>query len=414
MGAFKIGKIGGVLVFLLFLGYSMLAQDKRRDLESQREQIEREIQQNLQAIEKLNKTNKSISQEIFLLEKNIRNRQRMLEAINKELEITELQIRNVSQQITQTELDLNRQRKEYERLILDFQKNYRQYDLLQFLFSAETFNQAFLRFNYYRQYKDFLKQEIENIRQNNEKLSAQMAELNQAREERAKILERQKKELARLNGDKEKKNIALRRAKLQEQELKKDIEKKKTSLQLISQAIRKIIEEEAAQSKQQVASVAKEKPGKTTSAGLNILYSPEDIQLSGEFQAAKGNLPWPVEKGVITENFGEHPHPVLGGIKVKSNGITLSTEKGSRVKAVFGGKVSKVMKIGINNLVVILRHGQYLTVYSELAEVKVTEGQQVKASEVIGLANPGEEITSVHFEIWNQKTPEDPRLWLKK
>lgn len=414
MGGFEKIKTGLLFLLILACGYSVSGQDKRRDLERQQEQIEQEIQANLQAIDKLKKTNKSISQEIFLLEKNIRNRQRMLEAINKELEYTDRQIRDVSQQISLTETELNRQRKEYERLILDFQRNYRQYDLLQFLLSSETFNQAFLRFNYYRQYKDFLKLEIDKIRQTNEILASQMAELSKARDERTQILERQKKELARLSSDKENKNKALSRARIQEQELKKEIENKKRSLQLISQAIKKIIEEEAALSTRRSAESSKEKPGKTAGTGLNILYSPEDIQLSGEFQSAKGNLPWPVEKGVISESFGEHPHPVLRGIKVKSNGITISTEKGARVKAVFGGKVSKVMKIGPNNQVVILRHGQYLTVYSELSEVKVIEGQQVRAGEVIGFAYPGEEITSVHFEVWNQKTPEDPALWLKR
>lgn len=413
MGAFKRVKEGIIFLLLLVWGYNSPAQDKRRDLERQREQIEQEIQANLQAIEKLSKTNKSISQEIFLLERNIRNRQRMLEAINKELEYTDRQIHDVSRQISLTEMELNRQRKEYERLILDFQRNYRQYDLLQFLLSSETFNQAFLRFNYYRQYIDFLKLEIEKIRQTNDRLASQMAELSNARDARAQILDRQKKELARLSSDKENKNKALRRARIQEQELKKDIENKKRSLEFISQAIKKIIEEEALSMRSNAKS-SKEKPGKTAGTGLNILYSPEDIQLSGEFQSAKGNLPWPVEKGVISESFGEHPHPILKGIKVKSNGITISTEKGARVKAVFGGKVSKVMKIGPNNQVVILRHGQYLTVYSELSEVKVTEGQQVRAGEVIGLAHPGEEITNVHFEVWNQKTPEDPTLWLKK
>jgi len=169
-----------IMVFVCAIAFSARAQENRRDLERQQEALEQEIRQNLQTIEKLKKSNKSISQEVYLLEKNIRNRQSMLEAINRELAMMDQQIVDVSYQISQTEQDLNHQRKEYERLILDFQKNYRQYDLLQFILSAESFNQAFLRFQYYRQYKDFLRQEIEKMRQTNERLGSQMAELSKA------------------------------------------------------------------------------------------------------------------------------------------------------------------------------------------------------------------------------------------
>ncbi len=412
---YKVIRFIGILVLVYTMVFTTHAQKNRHDLEQQQEALEREIRENLQTIEKLKKSKKSISQELYLIERNIRNRQSMLEAINRELALMDQQIVDVSSQISKTEQDLNHQRKEYERLILDFQKNYRKYDLLQFILSAESFNQAFLRFQYYRQYKDFLRQEIEKMRQTNARLGSQMAELSNAREKRTQILERQQKEISKLSYDKRQKNQALSRAKAQELELRKEVERKRQSLQLISQTIKKIIEEEAVLSAKRAKELTKNvvKPA-TSSNNLEILYSPEDIQLSGEFKSLKGHLPWPVEKGVISESFGEHPHPVLKGIRVRSNGITISTEKGARVKAVFGGRVSKIMRISNNNQVVILRHGQYLTVYSELSEVRVSEGQQVRVGEVVGMVNPSEGLASVHFEVWNQKTPEDPVSWLKQ
>lgn len=408
---YRILRLFGIIVFVFASLLLMRAQDNRRDLEFQRERLEQEIQENLQTIEKLKKSKKTISQEVFLLEKNIRNRQKILDAINKELAMMDQQIVDVSAKINKTEQDLNHQREDYVRLILAFQKNYRQYDWLQFILSAESFNQAFLRFQYYRQYKDYLRQEIEKMRQTNERLGSQMAELSKAREARSKIIERQQKEIAKLSTDKEQKNRALAKARAQEDELRKEVERKKQSLQLISRTIKKIIEEEAALSAKRAKELSKNevKPN-----DLGILYSPEDLQLSGEFKSLKGHLPWPVEKGLVSESFGEHPHPVLKGIRVKNNGITITTEKGASVKAVFGGKVSKIIRISNHNQVVILRHGQFLTVYSELSEVKVIEGQQVKAGDIVGMVDSKDNWASVHFEVWNQKTPEDPASWLKQ
>jgi septal ring factor EnvC (AmiA/AmiB activator) len=415
MKDYKIIRVWKILVFFLVGTVSLPAQEKIQDLETKRVKLEQEIRENLQTIEKLKKSNKSISQEIYLLEKNIRNRKKMLEAINQELALMDRQIVIISNQINKTEQDLNHQRREYERLIIEFQRNYKQYDLLQFILSAESFNQAFLRFHYYKQYKDYLRQEIERIRQTNNKLVSQMTEINEAKKQRTNIIDRQQKEIAKLNSDKEQKNKAMARAKEQERELRKYVERKRKSLQLISEAIKKIIEEEAALAAKRAKESAK-KEGKTVSpkSTYETLYSPADIQLSGEFKSARGSLPWPVEKGVISESFGEHPHPVLKGIRVKNNGLTISTEKGARVKAVFGGIVSKIMRISTENQVVILRHGQYLTVYSELVEIMVKEGQQVKAGEVLGYLSTNDDPTNVHFEVWNQKTPEDPIIWLKR
>lgn len=401
------------LIFCLMLSKPVFPQKSKHELEIQREKLEQEIGENLKTIEKLQMTSKSFTQEIYLLEKNIRNRQKMLESIHNELDLIDSQFREVSLQIQQIEKALNRQHKDYELLLQNLQKNYKSINLLQFIFSAESLNQAFLRFQYYKQYKEYLRSEIMRIRQTNELLSHQMLELRKIRNEQTKILERQKTEIVKMNKDKEVKNKALARAKLKEKELRKDVEKKQRSLAMIAQAIKKIIDEELASKRAKDAIRKKSNEVRSVDTNLDILYSPEDIQLAGEFKLLKGNLPWPVEKGVISESFGEHSHPVLKGIKVKNNGITILTVGGAKVKAVFDGVVTKIFKIMPDNQVVILRHGQYLTVYSELLEVKVIEGQNVRVGEILGVVNNKEEATIVHFELWNQKTPEDPIHWLK-
>jgi septal ring factor EnvC (AmiA/AmiB activator) len=137
-------------------------------------------------------------------------------------------------------------------------------------------------------------------------------------------------------------------------------------------------------------------------------------QLSSSFAANRGKLPWPCERGFISERFGEHAHPVLKLIKVKNNGVDIMTEQGAQIRSVFGGRVSKVMSFQQLNKVVIIRHGEYLTVYSNLGEVTVREGDEVKAKQVIGKIQSGadDQRPELHFELWKGKTIQNPSLWL--
>jgi murein DD-endopeptidase MepM/ murein hydrolase activator NlpD len=142
--------------------------------------------------------------------------------------------------------------------------------------------------------------------------------------------------------------------------------------------------------------------------------TPRERELSSSFSSNRGRLPWPCERGFISSSFGEHKHPVLEYVKVKNNGIDIMTERGSLVKAVFNGRVSRVMSFNNLNKVVIIRHGDYLTVYSNLAEVSVRDGQEISAKQVIGrvFTSPDEQKGELHFEIWRGKVIQNPEDWL--
>ena len=152
---------------------------------------------------------------------------------------------------------------------------------------------------------------------------------------------------------------------------------------------------------------------KSATAGKPEL-TPEETQLSTSFSANRGKLPWPCERGLISENYGSHTHPVLKHVTVKNNGIDILTENGATIRAVFGGKVTKVMSFQHLNKVVIIRHGEYLTVYSNLSEVHVREGDMVKAKQSIGTirAVEGESRAELHFQLWKGKTILNPESWL--
>jgi murein DD-endopeptidase MepM/ murein hydrolase activator NlpD len=144
------------------------------------------------------------------------------------------------------------------------------------------------------------------------------------------------------------------------------------------------------------------------------VLTPEEKVLSDNFISNKGKLPWPVESGVISSSFGEHPHAVLDGIKVKNNGIDIATKKGSSARAVFNGIVTSIIVITNTNKAVLIRHGDYFTVYSNLESVSVSKGQTVTTKQRIGTVYTGDSDgkTELHFEVWEGKLLCNPALWL--
>ncbi|MBU0765784.1 MAG: peptidoglycan DD-metalloendopeptidase family protein, partial [Bacteroidetes bacterium] len=195
--------------------------------------------------------------------------------------------------------------------------------------------------------------------------------------------------------------------KSRESELKKQLSEKQMAAEKIARAIQKIIEEEA----KKAAELAK----KNRTPGEYAL-TPEDKLISDNFGNNKGRLPWPTERGEITSTFGEHEHPVLHGIKVRNNGVDISTQKGAIARAVFEGEVRQVLEIPGADKVVIIRHGSYLSVYQNLDNVFVSTGDKIKAKQSLGTIHTkgSDNTTTLQFQIWQESTKLDPALWLSR
>jgi murein DD-endopeptidase MepM/ murein hydrolase activator NlpD len=153
-----------------------------------------------------------------------------------------------------------------------------------------------------------------------------------------------------------------------------------------------------------------------STAKLEVTLTPEAKELNADFEKNKGKLPWPVEKGVITSRYGKQPHPVLPGIVIENNGIDITTEKGAGVRAVFRGEVSSVIVIPGAGKAVIVSHGAYRTVYSNLRDVSVVKGQKVETKQVVGTVLTDDNGSVAHIEIWKITSEGlvkvDPALWI--
>jgi murein DD-endopeptidase MepM/ murein hydrolase activator NlpD len=180
----------------------------------------------------------------------------------------------------------------------------------------------------------------------------------------------------------------------------------------LSNEIQKIIEEEVQKAKER--SKAKEKETGKPSTSKVFEMTPEEKLASGLFEQNKRRLPWPVERGVITDHFGVHEHPVLKNIQVKNNGVDISTAQGAIARAVFAGEVSKVFVVSGGNYAVIIRHGKYLTVYSNLVNVRVKSGDKVAIKQTIGTIGSDDDKTVLKFQIWNENVKQNPEEWISK
>jgi len=297
----------------------------------------------------------------------------------------------------------------YARMVQFAYRSKNSHDRMMFLFSAKDFNQAYLRLKYLQQYSRHRQLQAQKILETKEELQEKILELEQKRKEQQKLLAAQAVEMQNLQKEKDAQNQTVSSLKKKEKELManlKEMEKVRTEIQ---RSIDRMIAEE-----RRKAAEAARKAGKPVSPEPG--FTPEETALSENFFQNKGKLPWPSERGVITGTFGEHPHPVLPGIKVKNDGVNIATNQGANARAIFKGTVSGVVSIPGAQQAVIIRHGEYLTVYSNLSEVFVKNGQQVNTLQNIGTisTNSRESKTEIHFQIRKGNTILNPADWLAR
>ena len=213
-------------------------------------------------------------------------------------------------------------------------------------------------------------------------------------------------EKEKLNQEKMMKSNTVQKLGKKEKQLLATIKQKEKASKKLQKEIEKIIAEE-------IRLAAQKSGTKNTSS---FALTPAELKLSANFEMNKNKLPWPLERGVISEKFGEHPHPVLKNVTVQNKGVDFLTDKGAKARAVFEGEVTRVISIAGYNYVVMIRHGEFLTVYSNLVEVFVQKGDKITRGQEIGEVHTDtkEMKTELHFEMWKGKTLLNPSNWLAK
>ncbi len=272
-----------------------------------------------------------------------------------------------------------------------------------FLFSAESFNQAYRRLLYMRRYTAYRNNQAELMKTLQQLLNEKAEDLEKLKSTRQQLLDEARNETEKLAQEKSKQNREVQDLKRRQQDLKSKLQQQRSVEQQLEREIQRIIEEEARK---------KRDAGEPAYA-----LTPEQKLVGDSFAQNKLKLPWPVERGVITERFGIHRHPVLENVQVRNNGINIATETNAGVRAVFNGEVSRVFGISGGNSAVIIRHGNYLTVYSNLKEVIVKKGDKVSVHQKIGTvytdADDGNK-SILKFQIWRENQKLNPEEWISR
>ena len=394
------------LFTIMAIANPLFSQNKKEKLEENKKKIEQEIQYNTKLLDETKKTKSTTLNQLVILKKQIADRERLINNINEEIQTTNQQIELNNEILADLKKDLLHLKEEYAQMIYYAYKNRDSFDRLMFIFSARDFNQAFRRVKYFQQYAAYRETQAELIVKTQDDIAVTIQNLENFRNEKFTLLTRLEEERDKLNQERSLQNKTYQTLTKKEKELAATIKEKEKAAKKLQSEIEKIIAEEIR--------LASEKSG-TTSTGTFAL-TPDEMQLSASFQQNQGGLPWPVERGIISSTFGEHAHPVLKEVKTKNNGVDILTDEGMEARAVFGGEVTRVMSIPNYNYVVMIRHGEFLTVYSNLSEVYVTRGQKIDTKQAIGkiYTDTKDQKTELHFELWKGKTLLNPEGWLAK
>lgn len=398
------------LLFGLLLIYPAQAQDSKKKLEQQKAKIEEDIQYTNRLLDQTKKSKQITLDQLVMINKQINKREELIGSISYEITKIDKQINSTADTIKQLNETIEKLRAEYARMIYFAQKNQGSYSRLMFIFSAKDFNQAYQRTKYFQQYSSYRQNQVRVIKESQEELNKKRALLEEQKKEALVLKKMEESEKLKLAKEKSVQDQAVQNLSKQEKELLKKIRDNEKAARRLQKAIEDLIAAEIEKARK-----AAVKAGTKPAPENKFALTPAELQLSSNFASNRGRLPWPTERGVIAVTYGEHAHPVLKGIKTKNNGVDIATEKGHVARSVFDGEVTSTMTLPNYHNVVIIRHGEYLTVYSNLIQLYVKKGDKVKTKEKIGLINTDENgKTTMHFELWHGKTLQNPESWILK
>ncbi len=425
---------------IIVLSSEMQAQQSKSDLERQRAAIQREIDEVRQSLNETKKNKKETLGQLSLIQRRLKLRQSEIDNINQQIGLIQSDITQSGRDIDKLKKELDTLKNQYAKSVLYAYKNRSNYDFLNFIFSASNFNDALKRVSYLRSYRNYREQQAANIRNTYVLIEQKLSVLNENKEKKSVVLVEQNKQRQVLEGEKKEKDAVVNKLKSREKDLLNEIAAKRKQDQKLSVAINAAIrrareeaarEAAAALKKKQAEDLANNKTAatprvrntapaaktETTTPKVSSVFDadPESKALSADFEKNRGSLPWPIESGRVSMHYGRQKVEGLEKIDYDNPGITIETEAGKTVKAVFDGEVSYIFYIG-EVQGVIIKHGKYFSTYSNLSSASVSKGQQVKRGQVIGkVADKGDGQGDLEFLISNEKSQNvDPEKWLRR
>ena len=396
------------IYLLLFISLSLGLkaqnyQERQKQLEAQKISIKKEIQQINNLINDSRKKSRGLADELEDIQLKISVRDRLIRINNSQVNNLNNIISNQNERIADLEVDLKKLKDEYSKIVYSSYKKRSSEMKLMFLFASDNINQAFRRFQYFKQYSKYRKEQANKIVSLQEEISNNIDSLDKRKIEKQNVVKENQSVRQTLNQDRiQQKNLYNNLLKDQKN-YAVEIQEKEKQARLIDNEIQKLIRLAIAESN-------------NNNNSSNFALTPEGRLMSSNFQSNKGRLPWPVREGIITRRFGTQPHPVVRTTTINSNGISIATSANSIAYSVFEGEVLSVYGFSGGNPGVLIRHGKYISNYQNLSSIFVKKGDKVMANDEIGIVFTNESTgkTVLKFNIFNELKPENPAIWLAR
>ena len=376
-------------------------QARQKKLEAQKISLKKEISQINSLIVESKKRSKNLADNLEDLQLKISVRDKLININNSQLNNLTNIINNQNDRIDDLEVNLTNLKNEYEKIIYTSYKKRSTQMKLMFLFASENINQAFKRFQYFKQYSKYRKKQADKIVQIQKEIENNVDSLVISKSQKERLIEENKDVKKSLTKEKQQQDNLFKGLLKNQKDYAAQINKKEKQAKLIDNEIQKLIRLAIAESNK-------------NNNSTNFSLTPEGRLISSNFQANRGRLPWPVKEGVIVRRFGTQPHPVVRTTTINSNGISIATSPNSIAYSVFDGEVLSVYGFSGGNPGVLIRHGKYISNYQNLSSIFVKKGDKINANDEIGVVftNESNGKTVLKFNIFNELKPENPTIWL--
>lgn len=388
-----------VVIFIVsFFSLALFCQSKS-ELEAKKNSTLKEIALAKELLDKTNIQKQNSLKRLSLLNRGIQSRADLINTISNEIRLLDLELDQVESEIAEIASNIKKGKEVYSQIIYFVYKNYTEEEKLMYLLASEDINQFYQRIKYLKYLKEYRERKVAELESLKLQLEEKAERMLLLRNEKADLLSQKEAESKSLEIERVERNRMVTRLSQDEQRIRKQISEKERIRVELEEKIKKIIEEETR---------------KNSSKTLFSSLTPEQKLVGNNFLQNKGRLPWPVDKGVITAEYGLINHPVLKGVQINNNGVDISTEPRTVARSIFAGEVSSVFAILGANYAVIIKHGEYLTVYQNLIELKVKAGDMVEVKQPLGIVDADEDVAVLHLQIRKERDILDPRLWLSK
>jgi septal ring factor EnvC (AmiA/AmiB activator) len=392
-----------LLIFSIIPLNAQNYEARQKKLEAQKISLTKEISQINSLILDSRKKSKNLANELEDIQLKISVRDKLININNSQLNNLTNIIYNQTEKLSDLEKELIKLKEEYEKIIYSSYKKKSTQMKLMFLFASENINQAFKRFQYFKQYSKYRKKQADKIVLIQTQISQTIDSLQIRKNNKQNIIDENREVKETLTKEKQTQNTLFKNLLKNQKNYALEINEKEKQTRLIDNEIQKLIRLAIAESNK-------------NNNSTNFALTPEGRLISTNFQANKGRLPWPLKQGVVVRRFGTQPHPVVRTTTINSNGISLATSPNSVAYSVFDGEVLSVYGFSGGNPGVLIRHGKYISNYQNLSSIFVKKGDKINANDEIGIVFTNESTgkTVLKFNIFNELKPENPTIWLDK